>query len=101
MTAARIELRGLTTLKNRRVVPDKPNSYIYDALFSCAEANDESEDGVGSFRHYVGRDSSRKQDGTYEIEAKILGFHPKRNVNSDAYSDNQINILGEIITVRL
>ena len=64
-----IILRGMTTLRNRRQLPDKPLTYVYDGLFSCAEQLD--KDGVGVFRHFVGKDASLKRDGTYEITAMV------------------------------
>jgi hypothetical protein len=68
---SRITLHGITMLKNRRPVPEKPNSFIYDGLFSCAELIEQNEDGIGSFRHYVGRNTKLKRDGTYDIHAKV------------------------------
>ena len=62
-----VALRGMTTLKNRRPLPGKPGHYIYDALFTCAKPRNSEEDGIGSFRHYIGKDDSLKQDGTYDI----------------------------------
>jgi hypothetical protein len=115
-TNCRIALRGMTTLKNRRLIPGKPYHYIYDALFSCADPALVQEDGIGSFRHYIGRDDSIKQDGTYETFTKVLlyypyprqsnlfyfqiaGYQPGRNITSDEISDKDINVLGEIDTV--
>lgn len=66
-----ITLHGMTTLRNRREQPGKANVYIYDGLFSCAEATGDNDDGVGSFRHYVGKNKRLKQDGTYEVHAKV------------------------------
>lgn len=63
-----ITLQGLTSLENRRPAPGKPNSYIYDAVFPCTEL---SRDGVGSFRHYVGEDKTKKQEDIYDIRAKV------------------------------
>ena len=45
--------------------------YVYDGLFSCSEATNDDEDGVGSFRHYMGRKERMKPDGTYTIYAKV------------------------------
>lgn len=67
----RVALHGMATLKNRRSIPGKPYHYIYDALFSCADPSLVDEDGIGSFRHFVGRDDSIKQDGTYNVFAKV------------------------------
>ena len=67
----RISLRGLTTLKNRRELPNKANTYVYDGLFSCADATNDDEDAVGSFRHYMGKKQTLKPDGTYAVYAKV------------------------------
>ena len=53
-----IILRGMTTLRNRRQLPEKPLTYVYNGLFSCAEQLD--KDGVGTFRHFVGKDANVK-----------------------------------------
>lgn len=66
-----VDLRGMTTLKNRQPVPDKPGHYIYDGLFSCAELTELDEDGIGSFCHYMGNDYELKEDGTYQMHAKV------------------------------
>ena len=118
-----ILLCGLARLENRRSVPEKPYTQTYtctyDAVFKCADG---SPDGIGSFRHHVGADKTRKLDEVYEITAKacnadppspehaqeqftdillqIVGFKPGRNINSKRYGDNQINLLGEIRKVR-
>jgi hypothetical protein len=65
---AEIALHSLASLENRRAAPGKPNTFIYDAVFKCLDA---FEDGIGSFRHYVGLDKSKKQDNVYEIRAKV------------------------------
>ena len=67
----RITITGLATLKNRREQPDKADTYIFDALFSCAEATNDEEDAIGSFRHYMGKNTRLKPDGTYAIRAKV------------------------------
>ena len=66
-----VALQGMTTLKNRCPLPGKPGHYIYDALFTCAEPRNSDEDGIGSFCHYIGKDDSLKQDGTYDIFAFV------------------------------
>ena len=110
-----ITLHGLTSLENRRPAPGKPKTYIYDAIFPCTEL---SRDAVGSFRHYVGDDNTKKQDDVYDIRAKvcpfflslqivpylhitlqIVSFKPGRNLTSDYYNDDAIDLLGEIRTV--
>src|ERR1700761_5600396 len=67
----RVDIRGMATLKNRRALPGESGSHIYDALFSCADLADGNEDGIGSFRHYVGEDDKPKRNGTYQIHAKV------------------------------
>lgn len=69
-----IILRGMTTLRNRRQLPEKPLTYVYDGLFSCAEQLD--KDGVGTFRHFVGKDANVKRDGTYEMYAMVITITP-------------------------
>ena len=106
-----ITLHGMASLENRRPAPGKPNTYIFDATFRCS---DQCKDGVASLRHYIGQDHSRKLDDLYDICAKvclshtfflflicfqIVGFKPGRNLNSEEYSDEDINLLGEIRTV--
>ncbi len=59
----------MTMLENRRAVPEKPYSFIYDAIFTCAE--NPAVDGIGSFRCFVGRDKTKKQDNLYQICAKV------------------------------
>jgi hypothetical protein len=70
-TNGRIILHGMTTVKNRRQIPGKPYSYVYDGLFSCADPPESDEDGVASLRYFVGKDPNMKQDGTYELYAKV------------------------------
>ncbi|KAH9032992.1 hypothetical protein EDB85DRAFT_1156842 [Lactarius pseudohatsudake] len=98
LNPGRVELCGMASLEERRAVPAKGYSYIYDAIFTCA---DSASDGVGSFRTYVGRDKNKKKDGVYEIRAKIVGFKPGRNPNSNKYDDHQINLLGDIDKMQL
>ncbi|KAH9026337.1 hypothetical protein EDB83DRAFT_2319838 [Lactarius deliciosus] len=93
LNPGRIELFGMTSLEERRAVPGKGYSCVYDAIFTCA---DSGRDGIGSFRTYVGRDKNKKKDGVYEIRAKIVGFKPGRNPNSEKYNDHQIDVLGDI-----
>ena len=84
-------------------------------MFSCVETTQDDEDGVGSFRHYVGKNARLKQPGTYEIHAKvcllkivrstfslpqIAGYHPGRNIKSEHFADHDIDILGDIDSVR-
>ncbi|KAH9041358.1 hypothetical protein EDB85DRAFT_1886563 [Lactarius pseudohatsudake] len=97
-TPACIVLHGLTNLQQHRPVPGKGNTFIYDAIFTCGDAS--VDDGVGSFRCYVGQDKSKKADDVYELEAKIIAFKPGRNVNSDKYNNDEINLLGEIEKAR-
>ena len=79
-----IVLRGMTTLRNHRPLPDKPLTYVYDGLFSCAEQLD--KDGVGVFQHFIGKDASLKRDGTYEITAVvIITSHSSYNFFSQTY----------------
>ena len=75
----------------------------------------EDEDGVGSFRHYVGKDDSLKQDSTYEVYVpvhsvpllchnsktgeQIAGYRAGRNVISNDFSDENFNVLGDIDTI--
>ncbi|KAF8269201.1 hypothetical protein EI94DRAFT_1904871 [Lactarius quietus] len=82
-------LHGLMSLENRRPLPDKPNTFIYNTIFSCAESDD---NGVGSFRHYIGTDKNKKQDGFYETNARIVSFKWGHNINSDEYCDEAINM---------
>lgn len=112
-----ITLHGMTTLKNRRELPGKANMFVYDGLFSCAEQTGEDDDGIGSFRHYVGRNTRLKRDGTYDIHAKvgtfslmttttvhnmrqIAGHQTGRNIASDDIPDDMVNVLGDIRLVR-
>ncbi|KAH9015616.1 hypothetical protein EDB84DRAFT_1443384 [Lactarius hengduanensis] len=98
LNPGRIELFGMTSLEERRAVPGKGYSCVYDAVFTCA---DSGRDGVGSFRTYVGRDKNKKKDGVYEIRAKIVAFKPGRNPNSEKYNDHQIDLLGDIDKMQL
>ncbi|KAH9010433.1 hypothetical protein EDB85DRAFT_1902026 [Lactarius pseudohatsudake] len=65
----------------------------YVSAFSCADA---TVDGIGSFRTYVGRDKTKKQEDTYEVRCKIIAFKPDRNLNSPKYNDADVKLLGEI-----
>ena len=67
-----VDLHGMTDLKNQQVLQGKPGHYIYDGLFSCAELTDTEEYGISSFQHYLGNDVDLKQDGIYEIHAKVV-----------------------------
>ncbi|KAF8264721.1 hypothetical protein EI94DRAFT_1702997 [Lactarius quietus] len=96
----RIILHSLTTIKNHRQIPGKPFSYVYDGLFSCADLANTDEDGVASFRHYVGRNPNTKQDGMYEVYAKIAGYEYARKVASPEFIDNKFNLLGDIISMQ-
>ncbi|KAH9017684.1 hypothetical protein EDB85DRAFT_1897523 [Lactarius pseudohatsudake] len=89
VTPGCISLSGLVSLENRRAVPGKPYTFIFDATFTCA---DTAADGIGSFRTYVGRDKTKKQDDTYEI----IAFKPEHNLNSPKYNDADVKLLGEI-----
>ncbi|KAH9025132.1 hypothetical protein EDB84DRAFT_1614023 [Lactarius hengduanensis] len=93
LNPARICLSGMTALENRRAVPEKLNTFIYDATFTCAQS---VIDGVGSFRHYIGPNTNKKKDDLYELRAKIVAFKSGRNINSEKFTDKQINLLGEI-----
>src|SRR6266702_8992986 len=65
-------LSGLTPLKTG--VRFMVNRIV---TFSCTDSTNDSRVGVGSVRHYIGRDSMQKQIGTYEINAKVWHFfHP-------------------------
>ncbi len=75
LNPARITLNGLALLENRRAVLGKPYSFIYDASFTCM---DTVTDGIGSFRCFVGRDKTKKQDDLYEIRTKVR-YHPHNN----------------------
>ena len=63
-----ITLHGLVNLDNRRPVPGKPNSFVFDAIFCCLE---QTRDGVGSLRHYIGIDKDKKTNDVYDIQAKV------------------------------
>lgn len=65
---ADIELIGFVSLENRRPVTEKPQTFIYDALFNYG---DPTQVGIGSFRHFVGHDVHQKKDHCYEIVAKV------------------------------
>ncbi|KAH9034909.1 hypothetical protein EDB85DRAFT_1889629 [Lactarius pseudohatsudake] len=93
VTPGCVSLSGLVSLENRRAVPGKPYTFIYDAIFTCA---DTTVDGIGSFRTYVGRDKTKKQADTYEVRCKIIAFKPDRNLNSPKYNDADMKLLGEI-----
>lgn len=67
----RVTIHGMAMLKNRRQLPEKANTYVFDGLFSCAEATNNDKDGIGSFRHYMGRNKRLKPDGTYDIHANV------------------------------
>jgi hypothetical protein len=79
LAQAEIKLAGMTTLKNRRPLPDKPNTYVYDAVFSSGV-----DDAIGNFRHYVGPDNSEKDDGTYEVVAKVRYKPATEQINSNS-----------------
>ena len=74
-----VVLHALSSLENRRLLPDKPQSFIYDGIFSYG---DPPQDGVGSFHHFVGHDPNRKQDGFYQIEAKVC-FHACYSISTN------------------
>ncbi|KAF8263445.1 hypothetical protein EI94DRAFT_1788514 [Lactarius quietus] len=97
-----IFLTGCATLENRRPVPQKPFTFIYDTIFSCIQPCKDQLDckGIGSFRHFVGTDTSEKKDGIYEIFAKIVSFQADRNTTSPEHLDDDTNLLGEIISMR-
>ncbi|KAF8260010.1 hypothetical protein EI94DRAFT_1706626 [Lactarius quietus] len=82
-------LHSLMSLENHWPLPNKPNTFIYDAIFSCTDSDN---DGVGSFCHYIGTDKNKKQDGFYETNARIVSFKQGRNINSDEYGDEAINM---------
>ncbi|KAH9017184.1 hypothetical protein EDB85DRAFT_1897777 [Lactarius pseudohatsudake] len=77
------------SLENCRPVPGKPYTFIYDASFTCA---DTPVNGRGSFRFYVGRDKTKKQDNTYEI----IAYKPGHHIKSESVDESKINVLGEI-----
>ncbi|KAH9014307.1 hypothetical protein EDB85DRAFT_2214500, partial [Lactarius pseudohatsudake] len=93
VTPSCISLSGLVSLENRRAVPGKPYTFIYDAIFSYA---DTTVDGIGSFRTYVRRDKTKKQEDTYKVRCKICAFKPDRNLGSPKYKDADVKLLGEI-----
>ncbi|KAF8268510.1 hypothetical protein EI94DRAFT_1800326 [Lactarius quietus] len=90
-------LHGMVSLENHCPTPGKPNSFIYNTLFSCSDTTAEI---VSSFRHYIGQDYTKKLDDVYDICAKIVSFTPGQNVNSEDYGDESITILGEIRTMQ-
>ncbi|KAF8265977.1 hypothetical protein EI94DRAFT_1702080 [Lactarius quietus] len=92
-----IILHGLMSLENHHPLLDKLNTFIYDAIFSCTDSDN---DGIGSFRHYIGTDKTNKQDGFYKTNARIVGFKPGCNINSNQYTDSDINLMGEIQTMQ-
>ena len=63
-----ITLHGVLILANRRAVPGKPNSFVFDAIFPCSA---ETRDCIGSFRHYIGAEQDQKLDDIYEVRAKV------------------------------
>ncbi len=63
-----IFLTGLTTLKNRRQIPNEP-TFFYDADIACV---DPPHYILGSLRHIVSANSDPKPDGIYNINAKVL-----------------------------
>ena len=69
LNPAQIILSGCGTLENRRPVPKKSLTFLYDVVFTCAERDQEG--GVGCLRHYVGRDTSQKEDGLYDFATKV------------------------------
>ncbi|KAH9012884.1 hypothetical protein EDB84DRAFT_1444484 [Lactarius hengduanensis] len=99
LNPAQILLTGCATLENRRAVTKKPYSFIYDATFTCVESG---VDGIGCFRHYVGRDTGKKQDGLYDILAKkqFTAYRGDRNIERLLDTNEQIQVLGEIIRMR-
>ena len=50
-----ITLHGMVTLKNCQGHPEKPNTYIYNGLFTCAEVTGYNDVGIGSIWHYIGK----------------------------------------------
>ncbi|KAH9052942.1 hypothetical protein EDB83DRAFT_2521730 [Lactarius deliciosus] len=79
LNPGQIELFRMTSLEERRAVPGKGYSCVYDAIFTCADSG----------------------HGVYEIRAKIVGFKPGRNPNSEKYNDHQIDVLGDIDKMQL
>ena len=69
LSPTQVILSGCATLENMRPVPKKSLTFMYDAIFTCADHD--REEGVGCLRHYVGRDSSQKEDGLYDFAAKV------------------------------
>lgn len=63
-----ITLHGLVSLENRHPAPGKPNTYIYDVIFSCSG---QTTDGIASCRHYIGQDRTKKLDDVYDVRAKV------------------------------
>lgn len=88
MNIARILLGGMTSLEQRRPVHNKPYSFIYDAVFMCAESG---EDGVGSFQCYVGKDKTKKQDDFYEVLVKVSTQLLMRSVHAHFIRSSDLN----------
>ncbi|KAH9014909.1 hypothetical protein EDB85DRAFT_1898982 [Lactarius pseudohatsudake] len=98
LNPTQILLTGCATLENRRLVPKKPFSFMYDASFACVETG---LDGVlGCLRHYVGRDTAQKQDGVYDILAKITAYRSDRIIDGTLHEKDKIHVLGEIMRMR-
>ncbi|KAH9011487.1 hypothetical protein EDB84DRAFT_1445138 [Lactarius hengduanensis] len=98
LNPTQILLTGCATLENRCSVPKKPFSFMYDASFACVETG---LDGIlGCLRHYVGRDTAQKQDGVYDILAKITAYRSDRIIDGTLYEKDKIHVLGEIMRMR-
>lgn len=69
LNPAQLILAGCATVENRRTIPKKPFTFAYDCIFTCADP--EHDEGLACFRTYVGRDTNQKQDGLYDISAKV------------------------------
>lgn len=69
LNPAQIILSGCATFENRRSVPSKSLTFLYDVIFACSEQD--HEEGIGCLRHYVGRDLTKKEDGLYDFAAKV------------------------------
>ncbi|KAI9445708.1 hypothetical protein BJY52DRAFT_1194108 [Lactarius psammicola] len=92
---------GCATLDNKRPIPQKPLSFVYDATFTCSDPPTAGEEGVGSFRHYVGsRSPDEKANGIYDIIAKVVAFRPDRNEDSPEYTEDAIHVLGHITRMK-
>jgi hypothetical protein len=83
-----ISLHGFASLENRRAAPGKPNTFIFDTVFSCS---DQVREGIASCRRYIGQDKTKFLDDVYEIRAKVTLHTLSFNLSNSLYRSSGLN----------